>query len=123
MLPVPARTGSNYRDYSTEHVDRLQFIARCRSLDMELDEIRALLRLKDAPVDSCAGVDNLLDAHIGHVTERVRELKALALQLNALRVRCGQAQETSRCGILQELFSGGGGAAIPVQRHKRGLHR
>ena len=43
LLPPPARSQGNYRQYDTTHVERLSFIRHCRSLDMTLDEIRALL--------------------------------------------------------------------------------
>ena len=45
LLPEPTRSASNYRLYGARHVERLQFIRRCRALDMTLDEVRALLQL------------------------------------------------------------------------------
>lgn len=122
LLPAPGRTDSNYRDYAEDHVERLHFIRRCRSLDMELDEIRALLRFKDAPGEDCAGVNQLLDEHIGHVGKRVRELRALETQLKVLRQQCNQVDGTKPCGILQELSSGAESAQRPSSRHVRGVH-
>ena len=46
---MPARTQGNYRAYDAAHVQRLQFIRRCRALDMTLDEVRALLQFIDTP--------------------------------------------------------------------------
>ena len=103
LLPAPARSGSNYRMYGEEHVRRLQFIRHCRSLDMTLDEIRALLDFRDAPDQNCAGVNTLLDKHIGHVASRIRELKELQSQLQQLRSQCVNAQAAKDCGILQGL--------------------
>jgi Cd(II)/Pb(II)-responsive transcriptional regulator len=123
LLPAPTRTDGNYRDYTDGHCERLQFIRRCRSLDMELDEIRALLRFKDAPGEDCAGVNRLLDAHVGHVALRIRELRALQAQLKTLRQQCATIQDTGRCGILQELASGGEPATRSSSRHVRGVHR
>lgn len=103
LLPQASRTGGNYRIYDVSHVERLAFVRHCRSLDMTLDEIRVLLRFKDAPQESCGGVNELLDAHIGHVAERIRELKALEKQLMALRHLCQEADTAKHCGILREL--------------------
>lgn len=104
LLPAPARTDSNYRAYEAPHAERLRFIRHCRNLDMALDEIRALLRFKDHPEDDCGGVNQLLDEHIGHVSQRIRELRALERQLKALRARCPAVQDTTdQCGILSEL--------------------
>jgi DNA-binding transcriptional MerR regulator len=49
LLPEPARSEGNYRVYSDTHLERLQLIRHCRSLDMTLVEIRNLLRFRDAP--------------------------------------------------------------------------
>lgn len=103
LLPVAARTQGNYRIYDEAHVERLSFVRHCRSLDMTLDEIRVLLRFKDAPADNCAAVNELLDEHIGHVAERIRGLKQLETQLKSLRAQCQDAQDAAHCGILTGL--------------------
>ena len=113
LLPEPARTASNYRAYSDAHVERLSFIRHCRGLDMALDEIRTLLRYKDNPDDDCGQVNALLDEHIGHVAQRIRELKALEKQLKALRASCPQSRDTGHCGILTGLSQPD---AAPTQR-------
>lgn len=105
LLPEAARTDSNYRIYDTDHAQRLSFIRHCRGLDMTLDEIRVLLRFKDAPSDSCGQVNTLLDEHIGHVAHRIQELRALEKQLRDLRDTCHVAQNAEHCGILNQLDS------------------
>lgn len=103
LLPAPARTRGNYRAYGQAHLERLAFIRRCRSLDMSLEEIRVLLRFHDAPEENCTAVNELLDAHIGHVAVRIAELGALERQLKTLRQRCRRARKARSCGILNEL--------------------
>jgi Cd(II)/Pb(II)-responsive transcriptional regulator len=122
MLPAPARTEGNFRVYSKAHVDRVLFIRHCRSLDMALDEIRVLLAFKDAPGENCAGVNALLDEHIGHVAARIRELRALQRQLIQLRERCDDVQETARCGIMRGLAQPLDGSGTMVPGHIRGVH-
>ncbi|MGV3494874.1 MAG: Cd(II)/Pb(II)-responsive transcriptional regulator [Ramlibacter sp.] len=121
LLPAPARTESNYRHYDDAHVGRLSFIRHCRSLDMTLEEIRALLRFKDDPAGNCHAVNELLDEHIGHVAERIRELKKLQAQLKDLRAQCDAAG--AACGILESLDSKGGAAAPSAGAHVGGAHR
>lgn len=101
LLPPPVRTEANYRLYHDAHVDRLLFIRHCRSLDMTLDEVRALLRLRDMPESGCAEVGELLDTHLRHVETRIVGLRELAHQLEGLRTMCSHTQTTSECGILQ----------------------
>ena len=103
LLPAPVRSAANYRVYDGHHAERLAFIRHCRSLDMTLDEIRVLLRFKDAPDADCGEVNRVLDEHIGHVARRIHELKALEKQLHALRAQCQQTQDSGHCGILQGL--------------------
>jgi Cd(II)/Pb(II)-responsive transcriptional regulator len=130
LLPLPPRSNGNYRIYGAEHVGRLGFIRHCRSLDMTLDEIRVLLRVKDSPGDGCGDVNTLLDEHIGHVAVRIRQLKLLQKQLESLREQCGAVQEAGRCGILAGLSTAAASAAAtapPANRqretHLDGAHR
>lgn len=126
LLPAPARTAANYRVYTDQHVGRLAFIRHCRSLDMSLAEVRVLLQFKDAPQDDCNDVDALLDQHIGHVVQRIRELKALERELKQLRSRCGQAHEAKGCGILGQLTQHAIKASRTERRdkpHVRGSHQ
>lgn len=103
LLPAPARTQGNFRLYEAAHLERLQFIRYCRGLDMSLDEVRVLLRFKDAPDADCGSINTLLDEHIGHVTRRIKELRLLERELKALRGRCGSAGDAEHCGILDGL--------------------
>ncbi len=119
LLTEPARSEGNYRLYGTEHAERLSFIRHCRALDMTLDEIRILLRFKDAPNDHCLEVNALLDEHIGHVAQRIRELRHLEKQLKSLRETCLGAQDGQGCGILSELTEI---AKNPVVAHESETH-
>ena len=105
LLPAPHRSDSNYRVYGDAHVERLSFIRHCRALGMALAEIRTLMALREHPQRSCAGVDQLLDAHIDQLATRIAELSALESQLRQLRKACGAVSNTAACGILDELAS------------------
>jgi Cd(II)/Pb(II)-responsive transcriptional regulator len=124
LLPAPARTQGNFRVYEAAHLERLQFIRYCRSLDMSLDEVRVLLRYKDAPGDDCGNVNALLDEHIGHVSRRIKELRALEKQLKELRERCLEARPVDQCGILAGLARGAQepAPAVKEHRHLRSVH-
>ncbi len=77
LLPEPSRSSGNYRLYSEEHVERLRFIRHCRTLDMALEDVRALLKYRDTPEEDCGDVNALLDEHIHEVEVRVKELMQL----------------------------------------------
>jgi Cd(II)/Pb(II)-responsive transcriptional regulator len=123
LMPAARRADNNYRQYTAAHADRLAFIRQCRNLDMTLTEIRSLLRLRESPRHDCGEVNALLDDHIGHVAQRIRELRALEKDLKALRARCSSPQAIDECGILNQLDSvAAQGAAAPARRHIRGAH-
>lgn len=123
LIPVPERTEGNYRIYTQAQVDRLGFIRQCRTLDMALDEVRVLLRFRDAPQEDCGEVNVLLDEHIGHVAHRIRELRVLEKQLRALRAECAHPHAAKDCGILQGIdVAAGQTGTVPKRGHVRGAH-
>ena len=123
LIPAAQRADNNYRQYTAAHAERLAFIRQCRNLDMALDEIRSLLRFKDSPSEDCGEVNALLDEHIGHVAQRIRELRALEKNLHALRARCTAPHSIDQCGILNTLDSAAAqGGRAPTRRHVKGAH-
>ena len=48
LPPAALRAGNNYRVYTAAHAERPALIRHCPNLDMTLDEIRTLMRLRDA---------------------------------------------------------------------------
>lgn len=105
VLAPPERSEGNFRVYDGTHQSRLTFVRHCRALDMNLDEIRVLLKFRDGADGDCGEVNALLDEHIGHVQARIRALRSLDKDLRALRDLCKVAQAPSRCGILNGLAS------------------
>jgi Cd(II)/Pb(II)-responsive transcriptional regulator len=122
LLPAPSRSGGNYRVYDETHVARLAFIRRCRTLDMNLDEIRVLLSFKDAPANDCGGVNALLDEHIGHVATRIKELRKLEIELRELRATCNAAQTAMQCGILKKLSDSERAPSTRKRQHVGQVH-
>jgi Cd(II)/Pb(II)-responsive transcriptional regulator len=125
VLPSPARSDGNYRLYGPAEVERLRFVRNCRDLDLSLDEIRALLQLREAHATACGGAEAVLDAHLGHVRDSLRALRGLERELIALRARCGQAPDAAPCGILSALDAAGPAdpsASAPQSIRRRGAH-
>lgn len=125
LLPAPTRSSGNYRMYGHAHVERLQFIRHCRSLDMTHDEIRTLLSFRDAPDRQCEEVNTLLDEHIGHVVQRIGELKHLERELKKLRSQCRVVRATRDCAIMQSLARNSQSVKTAVDEHRslRRTHR
>lgn len=106
LLPPARRSAGNFRLYGDEAVERLQFIRRCRSLDMDLAEVGMLLRILDNPDDDCSDVIALLDEHIEQVGRRIADLERLERYLSELRGCCHEGSVARDCGILKGLAHG-----------------
>jgi DNA-binding transcriptional MerR regulator len=101
LLKLQARAGNDYRLYSEADIHRLRFIRQCRALDMSLDEVRTLLALELNSKADCATATTALDAHLGHVRQRLAELRVLERDLLALRKRCDGSDD--HCHIIEAL--------------------
>ena len=111
LLDAPARTTAGYRAYSPEHLERLNFVRHCRSLDMPLVEIRRLIELSTEKAVSCDEVNALVRAHLGRVQAKRKSLEALEKQLAALNAQCESGHRVADCGILEELIHAAHGEA------------
>lgn len=103
LLPEPSRNDAGYRLYQPEHLERLQFIRHCRSLQMGIPDIRVLLDFKAQPTIECQGVNDLLDHQIALLRAQMLKLQSLEQQLMRLRHQCEQPHLVKECGILQNL--------------------
>jgi len=104
LLEAPSRTSSGYRTYGPQHLERLNFVRHCRSLDMPLAEIRRLIDLSSDETVSCEEVDALVLAHLERVRAKRIALQALEAQLTALASQCASGHRVADCGILEDLI-------------------
>jgi Cd(II)/Pb(II)-responsive transcriptional regulator len=111
LLEAPARTGSGYRAYAPAHLERLNFVRHCRSLDMPLGEIKRLMDLSRDRQVSCEQVDALVRAHLDRVQTKRKALEALEAQLSTLAAQCAHGHRVADCGILEELIHAAHGEA------------
>lgn len=102
MLPEPARTEGNYRDYGADHVARLSFIRHARTLGFELSDIRTLIDLADQPDQDCAAVDRITRGHLQIVEAKIAQLAALKSELMRMLDQCRGGQ-VADCRIIESL--------------------
>lgn len=118
LLRSTFRSDNSYRMYSDGDLHQLRFIRACRALDMSLSEVRTLLGLNLNSKADCAAARGALDEHLGHVRERLAELKALEKDLKALRGRCDGLDTT--CHIIEALHERADSLPQTVQQRKTG---
>jgi DNA-binding transcriptional MerR regulator len=103
LIEPHGRSDNSYRLYNDADVHRLRFIRLCRAMDMSLDEVRTLLALDLRSKADCDAACVALDQHLGHVRERLRELRSLEKDLIALRDCCDGTD--AQCHIIETLHA------------------
>ena len=100
LLTEAKRLENNYRSYTAHHLEQLNFIRHCRTLDMALPDIKILLHSDAKDPAQAASVHALIEKQVKLVDERMAKLKALKKHLLGLAARCKGAHGTEPCGIL-----------------------
>lgn len=84
LVPTPERTESGYRDYSSEDVDLLRFVARLRALEFPLSDVREIVALRRDGKAPCAAVRSTISREAAAIEDRIKDLQRLKGELRAL---------------------------------------
>jgi DNA-binding transcriptional MerR regulator len=105
VLPEPRRSGSGYRLYADEDVERLRFVARAQALGLKLDEIGRVLEIVDEGRKPCVHVRRTLEDRLAETRDRIRELRELEGRLERAFERAEELDpgdgRTCRCSIIE----------------------
>lgn len=96
VLEEPPRTGSGYRDYGDDAVERLRFIRDAQASGLTLSEIASVLELKATGARSCAHTTALLERHLEEIDAQIERLTVAREELRALAERA-QGLDPSSC--------------------------
>lgn len=103
LVPACERTPSNYRVYTIEHLQRLNFIRRCRELGFSLEQIRDLLSLSASQSPTCADVCKVASDHLKEVESKITDLKRLAAELRRIGSSCDGMRSSADCRLIASL--------------------
>jgi DNA-binding transcriptional MerR regulator len=84
LLPNPARSENNYRQYDERDVERLRLVAGARRLDLSLEEIREVLALRERHEAPCRVLLERLEHKADEIAERIRNLQQMERDLRDL---------------------------------------
>ncbi len=104
IMPVPGRSEGGNRRYSTDHLQRLFFINRCRQIGFNQTEIKALLSMVDAKGVTCAEVHNITTEHIADIRQKIRDLRKMEKVLTQMANECSRG-DIPDCPIIETLFT------------------
>ena len=98
LLPEPRRATNGYRIYTDSDSDRLDFIRNAQTAGLTLAEIASIIHLRDDGATPCSHVNELLDAKLADVQQRIDRLTALRTELQQL-VRRGRTLDPADCTV------------------------
>jgi Cu(I)-responsive transcriptional regulator len=101
-LVVADRRDNRYRDYGEEHVHKLRFVQRARSLGFSVDECRNLLSLYEDRGRASAEVKQLAEARLADIDHKIDELRKMRAALAKLVEAC-HGDHLPDCPILDDL--------------------
>lgn len=96
LIPEPARSENNYRDYPESAVERLKFIRDSQATGLTLTEIASILELRQEGDGTCEHVAELLDRHLEQLDRHIAELREARTQLAAMADRA-KALDPENC--------------------------
>ena len=104
LLDEPRRSGSGYRLYTEQDVERGQFVVRARKMGFSLKEIAELLTLQVDTSATCGEVKELAEQKLADIAERLAELNRMKSALQQITdACCGGDVPAENCTILQAL--------------------
>lgn len=103
VIPEAPRTGSGYRVYGPDDVDRLAFVGQAQTLGLTLDEIREILEIVGEGREPCVHVRERLQRRLEETRRRIRDLQELERRLDATLSRPDVDGTASycRCRIIE----------------------
>lgn len=103
LMPPAHRTDAGRRVYSDADVRRLRFIRNSRRMGFSTNEVRSLLRLEDAPQQTCDQARAIALTHQREVSGKIADLKLLEAHLVEMIARCDAGTLVHDCSILDSL--------------------
>jgi MerR family transcriptional regulator, copper efflux regulator len=96
------RQTNGYRDYTTDHLEKLAFLKRSRAFGFSLEDCRTLLGLYTQPQRASADVKALATRHLKDLELKAEELQNLASTLKHLVHQCA-GDAAPNCPIIDSL--------------------
>ena len=121
ILPPPVRSTNGYRCYAPESVARVRLIRAAVSIGFTLDELAAILKIRNAGGTPCRKVRDLAACKLLGLEHQIQQMNDLRDQLRALLEKWdGLLEHTSkseRANLLEELTASPSKESTSLPRH------
>lgn len=108
LLHEPQRSSGGHRLYNKNHLKRLNFIVKTRSLGFSLEKTQELLSLSENSDRSCSEALTLVENNLKAVSEKMQELQQIKESLLAMAGQCKSCCPGAKapdCTIVEALFN------------------
>jgi MerR family transcriptional regulator, copper efflux regulator len=107
LLPRPARTAGNYRQYPAGTAERVRLVRRALAIGFTLEELRVVLASRDRGEAPCRAVRTLAAEKLEALEARLAEMAVLRDRIRAVLrdwdARLSRTPRGERAGLLQAL--------------------
>jgi|TARA_R110002033_G_C3890053_1_gene238756 MerR family mercuric resistance operon transcriptional regulator len=100
LIRQPLKPAEGYRTYPNETLARILFIKRAQELGFTLEEINNLLSLGES---HCSEIQELAEARLASVREKINDLHRLEQVLEELVTKCRTNPDNAACPIVESL--------------------
>lgn len=84
LIPQPRRSQNNYREYSSQSLERVRLVRRALAVGFTLDELARILRVRDKGGAPCRHVRELAAVKLDAVETQIEQMSALRDELRGL---------------------------------------
>jgi DNA-binding transcriptional MerR regulator len=109
VLAKPHRTQSGYRQYPPEAVKRVRLVRRALEIGFTLEELAAVLRVRDSGGAPCHEVRALAAVKLDQVSQRIEDLRDLRDHMRRVLAdwdqRLASVPSGARAGLLEALIN------------------
>jgi DNA-binding transcriptional MerR regulator len=104
LLNRPARTGSGYRLYHRNVLDRLAFIKRAQMLGFSLDEVKQIIAESAAGQSPCRDVREIVRQRLQELDERMAQMQRYRKELATALEEWEKVGESKGhvCGLIEK---------------------
>ena len=115
LLKPDFRTGSNYRGYSPEALERLRFIKAAQATGFSLQDVEQMLELTFSDDPPCDELIGLARHRLGDVRQRIKELRQVERTLADSITNCCKGDKDF-CTQIVRLKGKKGGFCAPTKK-------
>lgn len=119
LVRPDGRSGSNYRFYRKEALERLRFIRAAQSTGFAIQDISRLLDFRDGATAPCEEVQTLIEERLSETKSRMSDLRRTESVLKACLKLCRTPASKDRCQVMEKLDAASSTRPVKSRRPSR----